>query len=203
MLIEQIPTFIRCFFKPVMWRGNTKEKKIFLTFDDGPTPEVTPWVLNLLDEYNVKATFFCIGNNVEKYPDLFLEIKNRGHQVGNHAYSHKRGMYRNTPVFFEDINKAQELIQSHLFRPPHGHITPRQINVLKNQYSIVLWDVITRDYDTTLKADTVYNNVVKYSRNGSVVVFHDSIKAEKNLRYALPKSLEFWTKKGYQLSLIE
>lgn len=202
MLIEQVPQCIRRFFQPVIWRGNAKEKKIFLTFDDGPTPEITPWILDLLDTYNVKATFFCIGNNVEKYPDLFLEIQQRGHQVGNHAYTHKRGMFTDTKIFFEDIARAQKLINSDLFRPPHGHITPRQIRKLKHTFKIVLWDVITRDYDATLPPEIILQNVKTYSRNGSIIVFHDSLKAEKNLRYALPKSLAFWKEKGYECSLI-
>ena len=202
MLIEQIPCFIRSFFRPVMWRGDSSKRTIFLTFDDGPTPAVTPWVLDQLDIYHVKATFFCIGNNVEKYPEIVAEIKQRGHQVGNHAYTHKRGMFTNTKIFFEDIARAQKLINSDLFRPPHGHITPQQIKKLKHTFKIVLWDVITRDYDATLPPEIILQNVKKYSRNGSIIVFHDSLNAEENLRYALPKSLAFWKEKGYECSLI-
>ncbi len=202
MFIEQIPAFIRWFFGPVVWRGNKNQRTIYLSFDDGPTPDVTPWVLQTLDDYGIKATFFCIGNNVEKHPTIFQEIINRGHAVGNHAYSHKRGLYRKHHDFLDDINKADILIKSNLFRPPHGNITPKQINLLHRKYKIILWDIITRDYDTGLSPQKVLDIVTKYSRNGSIVVFHDSLKAEKNLQYALPRAIEFWKNEGYSFEIL-
>ena len=185
------PRMLRRIYAGALWKVQTKEKKLFLTFDDGPIPEVTPWVLDELKQYEAKATFFCIGNNVEKNPDIFEEIKKRGHQVGSHGYSHIRGMYKNTESFFADIEKADTLIKSHLFRPPHGHITPVQIRALK-KYKIVLWDVITRDYNPKLAPEKILVIAKKYTRNGSIIVFHDSLKAQENMRYAFPLAVKYF-----------
>lgn len=174
------------------------EKVIYLTFDDGPTVENTLWILDLLDRYEIKATFFCIGKNVEQHTDLYNEILRRGHSVGVHGYDHKRGLYKDNNLFMSDIEKAGRLIESNLFRPPHGHIKPSQIKVLKEKYRIVLWDVLTRDYDRTLDGGEVLGIVKKYSRNGSIVVFHDSAKAMGNMRYALPKAIEYWMELGFK-----
>ena len=195
-MFERPSFFLRNLYPNATWRIKTEEKRVILTFDDGPIPEVTPWVLDQLDALGIKATFFCIGNNVEKNPDIFEEIKKRGHQVGSHGYSHIRGMYKNTESFFADIEKADTLIKSHLFRPPHGHITPVQIRALK-KYKIVLWDVITRDYNPNLAPEKILVIAKKYTRNGSIIVFHDSLKAQENMRYAFPLAVKYFQEQGF------
>ena len=198
MFIEQVPNIIRRFYPSVLWRKDKDKKVIYLTFDDGPTEELTHWILKTLDEFGIKATFFCIGNNAEKLPKIVDEIREKGHTVGIHGYEHRRGLYKNSDVFFSDIEKSKNIIKSNLFRPPHGNITPRQAKKLDELgYNVVLWDVITRDYDVSLSEEQVFNIAKKYTRNGSIVVFHDSAKAEKNMRYAFPKAVKYWLENEY------
>ena len=198
MFIEQVPNIIRRFYPSVLWRKDKDKKVIYLTFDDGPTEELTHWILNTLDEFGIKATFFCIGNNAEKMPKIVDEIREKGHTVGIHGYEHRRGLYKNSEVFFSDIEKSKNIIKSNLFRPPHGNITPRQAKELKKLgYNVVLWDVITRDYDQSLSEEKVFDIAKKYTRNGSIVVFHDSAKAEKNMRDAFPKAVKYWLENEY------
>ena len=198
MFIEQVPNIIRRFYPSVLWRKDKDKKVIYLTFDDGPTEELTHWILKTLDEFGIKATFFCIGGNAEKLPKIIDEIREKGHTVGIHGYQHKRGLYKNSEVFFSDIEKSKDIIKSNLFRPPHGNITPRQAKKLDALgYNVVLWDVITRDYDASLSEEDVYKIAKKYTRNGSIVVFHDSAKAEKNMRYAFPKAIKYWLENDY------
>lgn len=203
MFIEQPPFFYRMFFPFAFWRGNRKERSIYLTFDDGPIPEVTPWVLDLLDKYGVKATFFCVGDNVRKYPEVFAEVLRRGHHVGNHTFNHLQGWKVRTKTFIANTEKADQLIQRKLFRPPHGHIRIRQYRKLCRSYKLVMWDVVTRDYSKFITPEQVFENVKRYTRNGSVIVFHDSLKSEKNLRKALPWALEWLIKEGYAFKLLE
>lgn len=197
MLIEQPTLFLRCFYPKAIWRKNTNKKVIYLTFDDGPIPEVTPWVLDELAKLNVKATFFCVGDNVRKYPEIFNRIKQEGHAVGNHTFNHMAGFRWSYNTYIENVELANQVINSELFRPPHGHLTKAQYTSLKEKYKIVMWDVITRDYNAKLKPEKVLNIVKKYARNGSLIVFHDSIKAEKNMRYAMPRAIEYLQKKRY------
>ena len=203
MWIEQVPNWIRCLYpKAVWWRKPQPQKTLYLTFDDGPHPDITPWILEQLDAFNIKATFFCIGSNAEKYPKLIQEIQQRGHAIGLHGYSHVRGLYKNTEKFFADIEKGAQYIKSTLFRPPHGRITPKQAKLLGQQYTVVLWDVITRDYDASLTPEQVEKIALKYTRNGSIVVFHDSAKALKNMQHAFPQTVKQWQKEGYQFKRI-
>ena len=198
MFIEQMPNIIRLFYPSVLWRKDKDKKVIYLTFDDGPTEQITPWILKTLDEFGIKATFFCIGGNAKKMPKIIDEIREKGHTVGIHGYQHKRGLYKNSEVFFSDIEKSKDIIKSNLFRPPHGNITPRQAKKLDELgYNVVLWDVITRDYDASLSEEDVYKIAKKYTRNGSIVVFHDSAKAEKNMKYAFPKAVKYWLENEY------
>lgn len=196
MLLEQPPSWVRPFF-PALWRKEKETKKIYLSFDDGPIPIVTPWVLNELDQLDIKATFFCIGENVAKYPEIYKDILKRGHKVGVHGYCHKRGLFRKKELFYKDIAKAGELVHSNLYRPPHGDIKRSEIRRLEKQYTIVLWDVITRDYNQSLKPEKVLRIAKRYGRNGSIVVFHDSEKAAKNMKYAFPRAVKFWKSEGY------
>ena len=168
MFIEQPPFFYRMLFPETIWRIPGDKKTVYLTFDDGPIPQVTPWVLDVLDYYEVKATFFCVGDNVARNPNLFQVIMN-----------------------------AHDLIQSRLFRPPHGHMLPGQAKLLKKDFSIIMWDVVTRDYSNKLSGEQVFGNVKRYARNGSIIVFHDSIKAERNLHYALPRTINWLRENGF------
>ncbi len=199
MLIEQPPLLYRILFPETIWRIKRKRRKVvYLTFDDGPIPEVTPWVLDLLDAYDVKATFFLVGDNVKRNPELFEEIKRRGHSYGNHTMHHLQGFKTTLMRYMRDITEANELIDSPLFRPPHGLISWSQAKALKEHYNIVMYDLVTRDYSKKLNGEQVLNNVKKYTRNGSIIVFHDSLRAEKNLKYALPKAIEWLKEQGYE-----
>lgn len=201
MFIEQPPRIYRAMFPGVTWRVPAKEKCVYLTFDDGPIPEVTPWVLDTLDKYGVKATFFCVGENVYKYPDIYRMILERGHHTGNHTYNHIQGVCFKTNNYLKNVDKAAKLIDSRLFRPPHGHMRMPQVIQLRKQYKIIMWDVVTRDYSPHMTPNGVLNVVKKYTRNGSVIVFHDSLKAEKNMREAMPQAIEWLMKEGYNFKL--
>ena len=198
----QFPDVLRPFLGKLLWRKNPSEKVIYLTFDDGPVPEVTPLVLDLLDEYNLKATFFCVGENVEKYPDVYKEVLKRGHKTGNHTYNHLKGIAVSTNEYVTNVEKAATQIDSKLFRPPYGRIKNSQKKPLLEDYEIVMWDIITRDYDSRLSPVSIMQNIKRYSRNGSLVVFHDSIKAERNMLTVLPLAIEYWNSKGYRFDVL-
>jgi len=198
----QFPDVLRPFLGKLLWRKNPLEKVIYLTFDDGPVPEVTPLVLDLLDEYNLKATFFCVGENVEKYPDVYKEVLKRGHKTGNHTYNHLKGIAVSTNEYVTNVEKAATQIDSKLFRPPYGRIKNSQKKALLEDYEIVMWDIITRDYDSRLSPVSIMQNIKRYSRNGSLVVFHDSIKAERNMLTVLPLAIEYWNSKGYRFDVL-
>ena len=197
MFIEQPPFFYRMLFPETIWRIPGDKKTVYLTFDDGPIPQVTPWVLDVLDYYEVKATFFCVGDNVARNTNLFQAIRDRGHQVGNHTMNHVKGMSMSPEKYVRNVMNAHDLIQSRLFRPPHGHMLPGQAKLLKKDFSIIMWDVVTRDYSNKLSGEQVFGNVKRYARNGSIIVFHDSIKAERNLHYALPRTINWLRENGF------
>lgn len=204
MFIEQPPLLYRMLFPGGIWRMPSKEEKvIYLTFDDGPIPEVTPWVLDVLDRYNIKATFFCVGDNVRKHPDIYQEVLQRGHRVGNHTFNHIQGIKTLSKKYIQNAQLASKYIDSPLFRPPHGHMRLPQFFLLRKKYKIVLWDVVTRDYSKLLEPNDVLENVKHYARNGSIVVFHDSLKAEKNMKHALPLAIEWLLEQGYVFKTIE
>ena len=182
---------------------NPNEKSVYLTFDDGPIPHITPWVLDLLDHYQIKATFFLVGDNVRKHPNEFQMILNRGHRVGNHTFNHIQGFKYLSFNYLANTNKADELIKSDLFRPPHGWMRWEQYMVLKRRYKIVMWDLVTRDYSNKLNGPQVLEIVKKYVRNGSIITFHDSIKSEKNLKYALPRAIEWLKEQGYEFKVLD
>lgn len=202
MFIEQPPRIYRLLFPGALWRIPSPDKCVYLTFDDGPVPEITPWVLDLLEQYNVPATFFCVGDNVRKYPEIYQMILDRGHRTGNHTFNHIQGIRYWTHNYLANIQKATEYIKSDLFRPPHGHMRFPQVMYLRNKYKIIMWDVVTRDYSPHMTPNGVFNVVKNYTRNGSIIVFHDSVKAEKNMKEALPRSIEWLLKEGYQFRLI-
>lgn len=186
----------------ITWRKSASKKTIYLSFDDGPIPGVTPWVLDTLDRYGIKATFFCVGENVARYPELFEQIKTRGHQTGNHSYNHLRAFRTNPDDYLANVEKTDKLIGSSLFRPPHGELTYAQFRALRKKYELVQWDLISRDYNAKLSPDEVFDIVRKGVRKGSILVFHDSLKAEKNLRAALPRSIEFCLAQGYVFDVL-
>ena len=198
MLIEQPPIPYRMLFPETVWRIPMKHKAVFLTFDDGPIPEVTPWVLDLLDHYGIKATFFCVGDNVRKHPETFRMVVERGHSVGNHTMHHLQGAKVTTARYVADIMEAHALIDSPWFRPPHGLRRWKQAAAIKDNMRIIMYDLVTRDYSKKLTGEQVLDNVRRYVRNGSIIVFHDSLKSESNLRYALPRAIEWLKENGYQ-----
>lgn len=204
MLIERPPLLYRLLFPEAVWRIKRKGSKpvAYITFDDGPIPEVTPWVLDLLDHYGVKATFFLVGDNVRRHPELLEEIKRRGHSYGNHTMHHTQGMKVMAMRYVRDVAEAAHLVDSPLFRPPHGLLRWKQAKILKQHYNIVMYDLITRDYSRKMTPERVLANVKRYARNGSIIVFHDSLKAEKNMRYALPRAIEWLLEQGYELAPI-
>lgn len=198
MLIEQPPLLYRLLFPEAIWRISKQESRVvYLTFDDGPIPEVTPWVLDVLDQYGIKATFFLVGDNVRRHPELLDEIKRRGHSYGNHTMHHLQGMKVHSRRYLRDITEANELICSPLFRPPHGLIRWSQAKAIKERYNLVMYDLVTRDYSRKLGPEQVLNNIKRYTRNGSIIVFHDSLKAERNLRAVLPAAIEWLKQQGY------
>lgn len=202
MFIERPPFIYRMYFSEALWRIPQSEKTVYLTFDDGPIVQVTPWVLHTLKQYDVSATFFCTGDNVARNPHLFDSLRTEGHQVGNHTMSHVQGIKMNTADYLRNIEKANDLIQSPLFRPPHGFMRPGQFAAIKEKYTTVMWDVVTRDYSRKLTGDDVFANVKRYTRNGSIIVFHDSLKAQKNMQYALPRSIEWLLENGYRFETL-
>lgn len=204
MFIEQPPLPYRLLFPNAVWRiENPLRKTVYLTFDDGPIPKITPWVLDLLNQYNIKATFFCVGDNVRKYPNIYRQVLAGGHRVGNHTFNHLQAWQHRTRYFLQNVNLAKEWIDSSLFRPPHGHMRiPQSRKLQEAGYRVVMWDVVTRDYSKFVAPEQVFGNVKRYTRNGSIIVFHDSLKAEKNLRYALPKAIEWLLKEGFEFELI-
>ena len=202
VFIEQPPLLYRMLFPEGVWRITKKKKCVYLTFDDGPIPEVTPWVLDTLDNYGIKATFFCVGENVSRHPELLKEIKRRGHSVGNHTYNHLQGAHVTTTTYLRNIMKADRLIQSNLFRPLHGLLRWKQARIIKHHFNIIMYDLVTRDYSKKLNGEEVFRNVKRYARKGSIIVFHDSLKAEKNMKYALPKSIEWLLENGYTFDKI-
>ncbi|MDR1624632.1 MAG: polysaccharide deacetylase family protein [Tannerellaceae bacterium] len=203
MFIEQPPRIYRILFPGAIWRMPSKNKCVYLTFDDGPIPEITPWVLDLLNQYDIKATFFCVGDNVRKHPAIFQLILDQGHHIGNHTFNHLQGIRFQTKKYLDNIKKANEYIHSHLFRPPHGHMRFPQTLFLRKQYKIIMWDVVTRDYSPHMTPNGVFNVVKNYTRNGSIIVFHDSLKAETNMKEALPRSIEWLKQEGYEFKLLD
>lgn len=196
------PYVLKKVMPSAVWRKSATEKKLYLTFDDGPIPELTPWVLDVLKQYSIKATFFCVGHNVHKHPELYVRILNEGHSVGNHTYNHINGWNTDTNEYLENIEKCAELLNSKLFRPPYGKLKPTQIKRIKANYAIIMWDVLSGDYDTTIAPERCLLNVTNAIRNGSIIVFHDNIKAKDNLQYALPKFIEYALEKGYGFGVL-
>jgi peptidoglycan/xylan/chitin deacetylase (PgdA/CDA1 family) len=196
LLIQPKPLLQRLYSKAV-WNMNRSEKDIYLTFDDGPIPFLTEWVLDELKKYKATATFFCVGSNIKKNASIFERIKNEGHQVANHTMVHTKGFKTSTDKYMKEVDECRDLVNNSLFRPPYGQLKrPQYKALLRSGYKVILWDVISYDYEKIAPAQCAAN-VIKNTRNGSIVLFHDNVKAEENLRYALPKFLEHFTEKGF------
>jgi len=204
MYLITSPWWLRKIYAPgLTWHMPVKDKELFLTFDDGPHPTITPFVLNLLKQYNAKATFFCIGKNVKLYPEVYRQVIDEGHKIGNHTHNHLNGWKTADGDYLKNIMLARETIDSNLFRPPYGCVTRFQAQQLKKLFKIVMWDVLSGDFDTSIEGSKCYNNVVGNVRAGSIIVFHDSDKAFPRLKYALPKVLQYFTKEGYEMKTIK
>jgi peptidoglycan-N-acetylglucosamine deacetylase len=202
MYLAKTPTLLQALMPAYMWRVPTRAKMLYLTFDDGPIPEVTPWVLDTLAQYDAKATFFCVGANVERHAALFQRIKKEGHAVGNHTYNHVNGWETDNAEYFQNIRKCARLVDSVLFRPPYGRISPAQRMFIDRHYQIVMWDVLSGDFDNTITPQQCLDNVVDNARGGSIIVMHDSIKAEERLRFALPRILAHFSELGYSFEAL-
>lgn len=203
MLIEQPSKFLRWIYPKALWRMDPSEKSVYLTFDDGPIPEVTPWVLDVLDCYGVKATFFMVGENAFKHPEVFEMVKARGHRIGNHTYNHIGGMRHGIGSYVANVDKANELLRTSLFRPPHGWMKWEQYLFVRSSYKVVMWDLVTRDYSTHLNGRDVLLNVRRYARPGSIITFHDSLKSQDKLLYALPRAIEWLQAQGYSFRVFD
>ncbi|MGN8058184.1 polysaccharide deacetylase family protein [Pedobacter sp. 22163] len=205
MYLIKSPLLLKWYYPSLLWNKSRTEKVIYLTFDDGPIPNVTDFVLKTLKVFNAKATFFCIGDNIVKHPEVFERVKNDGHAIGNHTFNHLKGWKTDDETYLQNTLKCQELTQTDLFRPPYGRIKKSQISNLKSQISelkIVMWDVLSGDFDTKLSPEKCYQNVIKHTENGSIIVFHDSLKAFDRLSYTLPKVLAYFTEKGFSFSTL-
>ena len=197
MFIEQPAVYLRWLYPKALWRMDRRERAVYLTFDDGPIPEATPFILDVLRTEGVKATFFCVGDNVRKYPELFQQILDEGHGVGNHTHNHIGGLRHTIKEYRYNVEKANAYIHSRLMRPPHGWMRLSQYAWLSRKFKVVMWDVVTRDYSKWLTAEEVVNNVKKYARNGSIITFHDSLKSIEKLKTALPQSIKWLKEQGY------
>jgi len=202
-MFAKSPSILKKIFPDLVWEIKTTNKEIFLTFDDGPHPKITPQVLKILDEFDVKATFFCVGENIDKHPDTYKLIISNGHKTGNHSYNHLNGWKTSNANYFANIEKADKLINSKLFRPPYGRISLSQIKPLSKIYSIIMWTVLTYDFDQKVSRKQCLSNSIKNTNTGSIVVFHDSLKAADNLLYALPLFLKHFLDRGYSFSLLQ
>lgn len=203
------PKIIQSVFSDFVWkivRSDAQQKEIYLTFDDGPIPEITDWVLQTLDNFNAKATFFCVGDNIKKHPEVFQNILDNDHTIGNHTFNHLNGWRTNTKHYLDNVEESEKTIQNlkfkiqnpTLFRPPYGKIRPSQRKALqKKGYQIIMWDVLSADFDQTISKEKCLKNVINNVQNGSIIVFHDSFKAFEKLQYTLPKTLTYLVDNGF------
>jgi peptidoglycan/xylan/chitin deacetylase (PgdA/CDA1 family) len=202
MYLSKTPSILKPLASDLVWDIRTSKKEVFLTFDDGPIPEVTPLVLAILDAYNAKATFFCVGENVQRNYAVYPDIISRGHAVGNHTFQHENGWRTSHMSYLKSALKCREYVDSKLFRPPYGRIRKQQANALKKRFNLIMWDVLSGDFDVNRTPEECYNGLVRYTKPGSVVVFHDSLKAKERVLVALPKYLAFLKNEGYSCALL-
>ncbi|KLT66052.1 polysaccharide deacetylase family protein [Pedobacter sp. BMA] len=218
MYLIKSPLLLKWYYPSLVWNKSRSEKVIYLTFDDGPIPNVTDFILKTLKAFNAKATFFCIGDNIQKHPEVFNRVKNDGHAIGNHTFNHLKGWKTDNETYLQNTIKCQKLTQTNLFRPPYGRIKKSQIRSLKSMLlnqafgsqingtdsnlQIIMWDVLSGDFDINLAPEKCYQNVIKHTENGSIIVFHDSLKAFDRLEYTLPRVLKYFAKKGFAFATL-
>lgn len=202
MYLVKTPELIQNLFPNFIWRIPTSDKRIYLTFDDGPIPEVTPWVLDELTRYDAKATFFCVGENVERYPRIIERLREEGHALASHTNNHLSGWRTENIPYFHNVRRGANLVKSPIFRPPYGRIKPSQVPFLMRHYRIIMWDVLSGDFDPKTTEEQCLRNVINNTRAGSIIVFHDSIKSQHKLRYTLPKVLRHFTEEGYHFDAL-
>lgn len=202
MYLVKTPFLLKKIYPSLLWDIPAVKPVIYLTFDDGPVPEATPFVLDQLKMFNAKATFFCIGDNVRKHPPVFQRVIDEGHHIGNHTFNHLDGWRTPLLKYIENVDACNAYFKTTLFRPPYGHISPPAISRLKNDFRIVMWDILSGDWDAQLDPGLCLRRVLQKSRPGSIVVFHDSIKAFPRLSYVLPRALAYWSEKGYSFEAI-
>lgn len=220
MHLVKSPLLLKWYYSSLLWNKSRSEKIVYLTFDDGPIPNVTEFVLNTLKTFDIKGTFFCIGDNITKHPSIFEKIKKEGHSIGNHTFNHLNGWKTDNKIYFENFQKCQKLTQTNLFRPPYGRIKKSQITGLKSTVQslksahdpalqrnpsglkIIMWDVLSRDHDINISPEKCFKNVINNVKNGSIIVFHDSLKAFERLKYTLPKTIQYLSDKGYQFGTL-
>jgi len=206
LYFTKTPAYIKRLFSSQTWSNPQPEKTVYLTFDDGPIPEVTPWVIALLNQHQIKATFFCIGDNIRKHPEIFQQIIAHNHRVGNHTFNHLNGWKTPPNEYIENALECENLLASSsqkLFRPPYGKISIKQSKrLLEMGFKVIMWDVLSADFDQSITPEKCLQNVIKHVENGSIIVFHDSLKARKNLEYALPKTLAYLLEKGYKFKTL-
>jgi peptidoglycan/xylan/chitin deacetylase (PgdA/CDA1 family) len=205
MYLVKTPWLLKKLYPTLVWNLNRTERRIFLTFDDGPIPIVTPFVLKNLKQYDAKGTFFCIGDNVKKHSDIFHDVKAGGHAIGNHTFNHLKGWKTHDDVYMQNFLQCNDILQTEtsLFRPPYGRIKRNQIKLLKAHkpdLQIIMWDVLSGDFDMSLSPEKCLQHVIRHTENGSIVVFHDSLKAFNRLEYVLPRALEYWSNEGYSFA---
>ncbi|MBS1501809.1 MAG: polysaccharide deacetylase family protein [Bacteroidetes bacterium] len=203
MYTVKTPWLVRQLYPSLLWNKQRAGSSIFVTFDDGPIPIVTPFVLNILKKHDAKATFFCIGDNIKKHPEIFEQVKNDGHAIGNHTFNHLKGWVTEDQVYLDNFLQCDHLVHSYLFRPPYGRIKRSQIRLLRKMkpgLQIVMWDVLSGDFDQKLSPEACLQNVLKHTRPDSIIVFHDSLKAFDRLEYVLPRAMDEWRKKGWELA---
>jgi peptidoglycan/xylan/chitin deacetylase (PgdA/CDA1 family) len=205
MYLVKTPWLLKKLYPQLTWDADKASRCIYLTFDDGPIPIVTPFVLNILKQYNAKATFFCIGDNIRKHPDIFKQIKADGHAVGNHTYNHLKGWKTEDKTYLDNFLQADKLVGSNLFRPPYGRIKRSQARLLKQarpDLKLVMWNVLSGDFDIDLKPEKCLQNIIDNTTSGDIVLFHDSLKAFDRLEYALPRAMEHWAAQGYTFTAV-
>jgi len=203
MYLVKTPKFIQKLFPNYTWKVPTDAPTIYLTFDDGPIPGITPWVLEQLEAYNAKATFFCVGSNVEKHTEVFQQVVNGGHTIGSHTMNHVNGWDTDNIPYFHNVRRGASLVKSELYRPPYGKMKPSQSQFINRHYQVVMWDVLSGDFDPNITNDQCYRNVINHAESGSIIVLHDSIKAKEKLEYVLPRILEHFAGLGYQFKNLD
>lgn len=202
MYLTKTPNVIQSLLPGLVWNIPGQEKQIYLTFDDGPVPEVTPWVLDQLHQFGAKATFFCVGDNVSRHPEIYQRLIEEDHMVGSHTYNHLSGWGTENISYFHNVRRGATLTNSGLFRPPYGRLKPSQIPFLSRHYNIIMWDVLSGDFDPKITDEQCLENVLQNAESGSIIVFHDSIKAQSKLRYVLPRVLHHFAEAGYSFHAI-